>query len=129
MFGSLIKEPEEEQVGLVQGQMPDSKEEWWVSKALYRYQIPFQFQWEIFGGRDRVGGLIVDFVVWNPRFLPLLVNGNYWHRGQLKGGDRTKLVAIASYFNIGLDDILILWADDVQSEEDVFAWVRKNVAN
>ena len=129
MFGSLIQEPEEEQVGLVQGRMPDSKEEWWVSKALYRYQIPFQFQWELFSGRDRAGGLIIDFVVWNPRFMPLMVHGNYWHRGQLKGGDRTALVAIAAYFKIAVEDILIMWADDVLSEEEVFAWVRKNVAN
>ena len=127
MFDSLLKEPEEEQIGLIQGRKPDSKEEWWVSKALYRYKIPFQFQWELFHGRDRAGGLIVDFVVWTPRFLPLLVHGYYWHRAELKGGDKTALIAIASYFKIGIDDILILWGSDSETEDDVFQWVRANV--
>ncbi len=120
---------EEEQIGLIQGQTPDSKEEWWVSQALYRYQVPFQFQWQIFGGRSRRGGLIVDFVVWNPRFTPLLVHGEYWHKGELQGGDKIALIAIASYFNISVENILVLWGADAQSKEDVFAWVRANVAN
>jgi len=119
---------EEEQIGLVQGLMPDSKEEWWVSQALYRYDVEFIFQWEIYGGRTRRGGLIVDFVVWNPRFTPLLVHGDYWHRGELQGGDKTALIAIASYFNIGVENIPILWGENSQSKEDVFAWVRANIA-
>ena len=120
--------PEEEVIGLVQGQMPDSKEEWWVAQALWRYKVEFRFQWEIFGGRTRRGGLIVDFVVWNPRFTPLLVHGEYWHRGELQGGDKTALIAIASYFNIGVENIPILWGEDSQSKEDVSSWVRTNIA-
>ncbi len=109
--------------------MPDSKEEWWVSQALYRYGVEFIFQWEIYGGRTRRGGLIVDFAVWNPRFTPLLVHGDYWHRGELRGGDKTALIAIASYFNIGVENIPILWGENSQTKEDVFAWVRANIAN
>ena len=120
--------PEEEQIGLVQGMMPDSKEEWWVAQALKRYNVEFRFQWEIYGGTTRRGGLIVDFVVWNPRMTPLLVHGNYWHKNELQGGDKTALIAIASYFNISVENILILWGSDAQSKEDVFAWVRANVA-
>ena len=120
---------EQEQIGLIEGRMPDSKEEWWVSKALYRYKVPFEFQWELFGGRGRAGGLIVDFVVWMPMLRPLLVHGNYWHKGELTGGDKTAIIAIAQYFNVAVENVLILWGSDAQSEEDVFAWVRKNVAN
>jgi len=121
--------PEPEEIKPVQGQMPDSKEEYWVALALYRYQVQFQFQFELFHGRDRRGGLIVDFVVWNPRITPLLVHGNYWHKAQLKGGDKTALITIASYFNIGVENVPILWGSDAQTKEDVFAWVRANVAN
>ena len=120
---------EEEQIGLVQGQMPDSIQEYWVSLALYRYDVEFRFQWEIFGGTTRRGGLIVDFIVWNPMATPLLVHGNYWHRRELQGGDKTALIAIASYFKIGVENIPILWVKkDGQSKEDVFAWVRANIA-
>jgi len=120
--------PEPEVKKPIQGQMPDSKEEYWVALALYKYQIPFQFQFELFHGKDRRGGLVVDFVVWNPRFTPLLVHGNYWHRNELQGGDKTALIAIASYFNIAVDNIPILWGSDAQTKEDVFAWVRANIA-
>ena len=120
--------PEEEQIGLVQGKMPDSKEEWWAAQALWKYKVPFEFQFELFHGRDRKGGLIVDFVVWNPRFTPFLIHGDYWHRGELQGGDKTALIAIASYFNISIDNILILWGSDSETKEDVFAYVRSNVA-
>ena len=120
---------EEEQIGLVQGQTPDSIQEYWVSQALYRYDVPFRFQWEIFGGVTRRGGLIVDFVVWNPRFTPLLVHGEYWHKGELTGGDKTALIAIADYFKIGIENIPILWVKkDGQTKEDVFAFVRRNIA-
>ena len=120
--------PEEEQIGLVQGQMPDSKEEWWAAQALWRYKVEFRFQWEIYGGTTRRGGLIVDFVVWNPRMTPFLVHGNYWHRNELQGGDKTALIAIAKYFNVSVESIPILWGSDAQSKEDVFSWVRANIA-
>ena len=121
--------PEEEPIGLIQGKMPDSKEEYWVAQALYKFDIPFDFQWEIFGGVSRRGGLIVDFIVWNPMINPLLVHGEYWHRGELDGGDKTALVSIASYFKVAIENILVLWGEDAQSEEEVEQWVRINVAN
>ena len=125
----MIFQPiEEEEIGLIQGQKPDSKEEWWVSQALYRYQVPFKFQYELFGGTSRRGGLIVDFIVWNPKATPLLVHGNYWHRNELQGGDKTALIAIAAYFKMGVENIPILWGSDAQSKDDVFAWVRANIA-
>lgn len=120
--------PEEEVIGLIEGQKPDSKKEWWVYLALLKYKIEFRFQWEIYGGTTRRGGLIIDFVVWNPRMTPLLVHGDYWHRNELQGGDKTALIAIASYFNIGVENIPILWGENSQSKEDVFAWVRANIA-
>lgn len=119
---------EEEQLAPIQGRMPDSKEEYWVAKALYRYQIPFHYQWEIYGGTTRRGGLVVDFVVWNPMMTPLLVYGNYWHKNELDGGDKTRIIAIAQYFNIGAENIPILWAGNSTTEEDVFNFVRREIA-
>ena len=120
--------PEQEQIGLVQGIMPDSKEEWWVAKGLWKYQVPFMFQYELFHGRSRLGGVILDFLVWNPGPTPLPVHGEYWHEGSLSGDDRKDLVMIADYFNIGVENIPILWGKDAQTEEDVSAWVRDNIA-
>ena len=116
---------EPEVLGLIEGRMPDSKEEYWVAKALWRYKLPFRYQWEIYGGTTRRGGLVVDFVVWSPMMTPLLVHGEYWHQGELEGGDKTALIAIANYFKIGPENIPILWAGDAITEDDVYRFVRK----
>ena len=124
----IFQAPPPEELGLIQGMMPDSKEEWWVAQALWKYKVPFQFQFQLFGGRSRRGGLIVDFVVWNPMMTPFPIHGNYWHKGELSGGDKTALIAIADYFNMGVENIPVLWGSDAQSKEDVFAFVRANIA-
>ena len=115
---------EEEPLGLIEGQVPDSKEEYWVAQALWKYEIRFMYQFQIFGGVSRRGGLIVDFLVWNPMRTPLLVHGDYWHENEMDGGDRTSLVAIESYFK---KDAIILWGSDAETKEDVFDFVRDNV--
>ena len=120
---------EEEPIGLIKGQMPDSKEEYWVAQALYKYDVDFEFQWEIGGGTSRRGGLTVDSVVWNPMINPLLVYGEYWRRGEAQGGDVTRMIAIDDYFKVAIENILVLWGEDAQTQEDVEQWVRENVAN
>ena len=120
---------EEEELGLIQGQTPDSKEEYWAYLALLKYNVDFEYQWEIGGGTTRRGGITVDFVVWNPMRQPFLVHGNYWHRGELKAGDKTRLIAIADYFKVGIENILILLGSDAKTPEDAEQWVRENVAN
>ena len=127
LFENLILEPEPEQMGLIQGQMPDSIWEWWVAKALWKYKMRFEYQWEILGGRTRQGGLFVDFVIWNPMLTPLLVYGDYWHRHELDGGDKTRILAIASYFNIGWRQIPILFGNDAKSEESVMQFIKEKI--
>ena len=64
----------------VQGIMPDSKEEYWVALALYRLKIPFEFQYQLFGGRKYKGGQVIDFWVrTNPLPTPIFVQGWYYH--------------------------------------------------
>ena len=115
----------EEPLGLIEGQVPGSTEEWWVALALWHYDVQFMYQFQIFGGVSRRGGLIVDFVVWNPMTTPFLVHGNYWHRNEMDGGDKTSLVAIEQYFK---REAIILWGYDAETKEDVDEFVRENVA-
>ncbi len=82
LFNSLMKETEEEQIGLIQGRKPDSIWEWWTAQALWRYKIPFMYQFQLFGSSSRRGDIIVDFAVWNRRFSPLLVHGDYCHEAE-----------------------------------------------
>ena len=117
---------EEEPVGLIQGKVPDSKEEYWVAQALYKYDIRFDYQWVIDGGTSRRGGLIVDFVVWNPMMTPLEVNGDYWHRGEMDGSNKLDLIAIEQHFK---KEVIVMWGEDMETPEDVEQFVRQYVAN
>jgi len=117
---------EEEPVGLIQGKVPDSKEEYWVAQALYKYDIRFDYQWVIDGGTSRRGGLIVDFVVWNPMMTPLEVNGDYWHRGEMDGSNKLDLIAIQQHFH---KEPIVMWGEDMETPEDVEQFVRQYVAN
>ena len=123
----IFQKPPKEEIGLIQGMAPDSKEEWWVALALWKHEVPFEFQWQIAGGRSRAGGIIVDFVVYNPMKTPLPVHGSYWHKGEMKGADKMDLIAIAQHFKFPIENIPVLWAADSETKEDVEAWVKRNV--
>lgn len=110
----------------IKGIMPDSKEEWWVAKSLLARDIPFDYQYHLFGGKSRRGGAVLDFLVFAPMGIPLPVHGKYWHQSELSGFDKQQLIAIADYFKIGIENIPILWAGDAISPEDVDQFIVKN---
>ena len=67
-------------MGLVQGKMPDSVEEWRTALALDRLKIPYIFQYSVRGGKARRGGIVIDFLVLSPPLpIPVFVQGKYWH--------------------------------------------------
>lgn len=75
----VMRQPDEE-IGLVQGIMPDSINEWYVAQALDRLRMEYIFQYQIFGGTSLRGGQVIDFVVFTATgSLPVPVNGAYWH--------------------------------------------------
>lgn len=113
--------PPEEPIGLIQGQTPDSKEEWWIAKTLNRIGISYTYQYPVQGGRSR-GGYLVDFVV-NTVPLATMIEpiGNHWHTGELGSDDRKRQAdveaAMQSFCRI---PILNLWIPDLIDEETVF---------
>jgi hypothetical protein len=81
---------DDEQIGLIQGQVPDSKEEWWISKALDRLGVSYTYQYPVEGGRVR-GGKLVDFVVDTvPLKTMIEPEGNHWHTGELGSDDKKR---------------------------------------
>ena len=116
---------EPEELGLIEGQIPDSKEEYWIAQALWKYDVPFIYQFQIMGGQYVRGGQVVDFLVFNPDATPFEFNGEYWHRSEADGKDIIALVALQDYFK---KEPIVLWGADAQSKDDVFAFVRKHVA-
>ena len=123
-----IYEPEEEEgVGTIQGQTAGSTEEWRVAKALWRFKIPFIYQFEIFDSSVR-GGIVLDFLVQTrPLSTPLEVYGRYWHRGDRSSQERLRDAIVENYFRGNSLPLLIWFAADLQDQEMTDAKVRSSI--
>ena len=84
----------------VQGQMPDSKEEYWCALALYRLKLRFDFQKHVMGGRSGRGGQVIDFWVYTaPKPTPIYIQGDYWHYANGRGYvSQLNIAKLKSYF-------------------------------
>jgi hypothetical protein len=115
------EQKENEQIGLIQGQVPDSKEEWYISKALDRMGMGYQYQYPVNGGRER-GGYMVDFVVFTvPLWTMIEPEGNHWHTGELGSDDKKRDADVEALMSdVCRTPILKLWIPDMLDEEVVF---------
>lgn len=123
-YNVVYKEPAAPEPGLIQGKQPGSKEEWWVALALWKLDLDFSFQLPIMGGRDRKGGFVVDFVVYNPTATPVEVFGEYWHRESLGAGDNLRLALYRQYFG---KETVIIWGSEAIDEETTLRVVREKL--
>lgn len=122
--GNALEEP----IGLIQGQVPDSKQEWWIAKALNRIGIPYTYQYPVGGGRTR-GGYLVDFVVMTVPLATMIEPiGNHWHTGEMGADDRKRQAdveeAMQDFCRI---PILNLWIPDLLDEDTVFQRLVKEL--
>ena len=115
----------EDPIGVVQGQIPDSKEEWWVAKALNRIGISYTYQYAVQGGRQR-GGFLIDFLVDTVPLKTMIEPiGNHWHTGELGADDKKRQADIEAIMQ-GFCRIPIqnLWIPDLIDEETTFQRVQ-----
>ena len=123
------KVPEAEDViGMIQGQTPDSLQEWWVARGLNRLGLSYTYQYPIHGGRAR-GGYLIDFVV-NTVPLVTMVEpiGNHWHTGELGADDRKRQADVEDAMkDIARTPILLLWIPDLLDAETVFQKLRSEL--
>jgi hypothetical protein len=90
--------PEEKPIGIVQGRIPRSKEEWRVANALWKLQIPFRYQVDFNGGANVRGGQVIDFLVSTvPMPTPLYVQGSYYHPQATRGEEEYKQRKLRQY--------------------------------
>ena len=83
----------QEVIGLIQGQIPMSKEEWWVSQWLDRKRYQYKYQYNVFGGADHFYKL--DFLVYTvPLYTMVEPLGNHWHTDRLGQDDRFRQLQI-----------------------------------
>lgn len=124
----IDEKPDEEPIGIIQGQIPDSKEEWWISRALDRLKLPYTYQYPINGGRAR-GGYMVDFVVMTVPLATMIEPiGNHWHTGELGADDKKRQADV----ELAMSDfcktpILNLWIPDLHDAETVYQRLRQEL--
>lgn len=124
----LDEQPDEEPVGLIQGQVPDSKQEWWVARALDRLKLKYVYQYPINGGRQR-GGYMIDFLVGTVPLATIVEpKGNHWHTGELGKDDLKRQADIENIMqNEARTPILNLWIPDLINQETVYQVLRREL--
>lgn len=119
-----VEKPEEEAIGVVQGIVPDSKNEWYVALALEKLKIEYWYQYPIFGGHTVRGGQVVDFVVFCPMAVPVFVQGAYWHGTRSEGEDILKQQAAYSRFH---HVPILLTEEETKNKENAYQAVMNKV--
>jgi len=113
---------EDEEVGLIQGQVPRSVEEWRVAQALWALKREFTFQLSLFGGTSRRGGYVVDFYVEAvPAWVPLEVQSERWHTGKFARDEKLRQIIIERELGA---EMKFVWEDELTSKGDAIIAVR-----
>lgn len=109
-------------IGTIQGRDPASKEEWWIALGLWRlgWKGRFIYQYEVFGGRSRRGGQLIDFLVFTiPLPTPIYVNARYFHSRETE--EMMKIHRVQSVMRGRWSDPLIIWDDTIPDEDAAYA--------
>ena len=102
--------------------------EWWVYSVLIalgkKPEVDFSFQGRFFGGRQEKGGIIVDFLFYNPPDLAINVQGTYYHYEQGSAVLQNNLTAQAMLAQQG---VTLVFIDDEDLARDPFFYVREGL--
>lgn len=122
----FYEDPEDE-IGLIQGRLAGSKNEWYVSIALDRLGLDYRFQMPIGGGRMFRGGYILDFLVYTaPLPTPLEVLGTYWHGGT-KDDVTFRFANIARILGSYAREPVEIWENECMSAEQAYETLSRRI--
>lgn len=105
--------------------MRASSNEYYVSLALDSIPLGYLFQYPLLGGRGRLGGGVLDFLVLTePKRSALYVHGDYWHRDNAEAF--RILSRLPASFRTELNwPPVILWGEETSTPELALMAVRK----
>ena len=98
-----------------------SKNEQNVYYALTKFEIQFDYQVPIFGGRLQRGGIVLDFLVRNPFDIAVPVHGDYWHRAYMSSEEQYALGVLIERFQ---GRVVVLWGHETDTYEEAEDAVR-----
>ena len=118
------KEPEPPPPAEWQGKAIGSVEEWrWILASLY-YQVDFDYQVNIAGGRNIAGGLVLDFMMHTqPLWTPVSIKGRYWHTGRTEVEDLIREATLAERYKGEIFPLVSIYSDelpDLDTTKEVF---------
>ena len=100
--------------------------EWRVALALDKLEIPYMFQFSLFGGSTRRGGVIIDFLALIPPLsVPIEVMGEYWHSSSMKAEDRLKEAMVRHNGNYA--EMVYLWESELQTIPAAYSAVKREL--
>lgn len=121
-------EKADEVVGLIHGQTPGSTIEWYVSQALDRLHLNYEYQMPIGGGRLFRGGKVLDFLVYTvPYPTPLTVLGDYWHGGT-KDDVSLELAIIKRLLGHNVRDAQPIWEHEARTADMAYSTLKRKIA-
>lgn len=113
---------EEKEQGMINGIKASSEEEYRVAQVLWKMNRDFRYQHSLFGGRQRRGGLVVDFLVEGyPLWIPLEVVGLHWHTGKHGAQDRLRYSRIEKYLG---HPVVFVFDFQLTNDTDAYKAVR-----
>lgn len=106
-----------------------NKNEYNVSLALVKLGFEFQFQLSIGGGRGRLFGIVLDFLVMTvPEPTPMWVHGEYWHMGERRAKDLRQQDTVREYMQGAINEPVEIWGDQSNTEALALTYVRQAIA-
>lgn len=112
----------EEEIGIIQGHVAASPEEWRVAMALGILKRDFIYQYTI-GIPGIVGSYKIDFVVEDvPKWFPLEVQSVRWHTGRFAIGEDIRAAKVERYFDT---QIRYVFEDELQSQGEAVAAIKE----
>ena len=112
-----------------QGTRIASENELNVIQAALTLKIPFEYQYEVFGGRYIRGGQVIDFLFQvDPQYIPANVQGEYWHFGKNRAEDLIKQMALEEYArNEGWAPPLFIPEKDTETVDLARAYLKQHI--
>ena len=100
--------------------------EYFVALALEKLNIDYSFQKSFLGGKQLKGGFVIDFMVWTvPLGTPIWVHGEFWHKGAVRAKDTLQQAILDSLFRGKYMPAVILYGNDLQTEDQAYVTVKK----
>ena len=113
------------EMGLIQGQMPGSINEYNFSVALEKLDLPYMYQYQM-GMMGVRGSQRIDFLVLcAPSSQACYIQGTYWHRAATAGEDRLKHAIAEHIFGVG--NVHDFTEEETETVEAAIVSIRKKL--